>query len=400
MTKLSEVKELRQSFLGAYLLCPSRAYLDADMDETEALDEDHQKFGNSVHEIGHLVGIGNQPKNAWDHFLKLARKYQLSNQSYFDPETKRLFLEWYDRQLKAVAEEEVGGVEDEFHCVLGDVPVKGTIDRWGWVPGQITLKIESGKKTKTGDKSRRLRLTDHKTNRAPYTRDEVENSIQFHIYAGYLFQKFPDLDEIDIVYDLVRHGQFTHTIKRSEMADFFDWLSVQWDIIRNDKKRLPIVNKYCGWCRHKMTCPAFIKLVKDANKGGVPVTVVNPTNEDEWRALFQTYTSVKASIKALEKKAEEIAELFRIHLADVGPVPSGDGKEIYLMVNPRFKFDASQVYNALKGLNKQHMFCEVVDVKKEPLDRMMGNWPEIAKVVQPLLQTYYVNPSLKERKAR
>lgn len=384
-TETFELKKLRQSFLGNYLLCPTRAFKDAEID-TDALSADHQKFGNTIHEMARMAAQTGRPTDVKKSFLKIAKKFGLTALDYLNPETQRLVEEWFERLVADLEEEEIGGIEDRFDVILNGVPCTGTVDRWGW------RKVE---------KKKRLRISDYKTNRVPYTRDEVENSVQFNMYAAYLFQKFPDVKEIDVVYDLVRFGHFAHTITRDENDQFLDWLSTMWDIISQDKTRIPKLNKYCSWCNHKMTCPAFINLMKEAGKGGIVIpAVVNPANVHEWQVLFDSLEGLKASKKMIEKRVEEIEQIFRIKIADDGEIPLEDGGEIYLSTNPRNSYPAYDVYKALKSIGKDHFMPEIVTIGKEKLDRIAANHPDVAKAIDGLMQVEYVKPTLKSRKGK
>lgn len=393
---MKAIKELRQSFLNAYGLCALRAYSDAEADRDDEVSADHLLFGTTTHAIAEMACESWRTKNvfptwdkAWLFYQKKGQTLRLLPEQFYNADTKELLEAWYER-LKRTIEEEVIATELQFHGTLVTpsgvkVPITGTIDRLG--------KLNS-----MGEGTYRYRITDYKTNRVPYTRDEVENSVQLRMYSAWVFSKYPDAEEIEVVYDLIRFGQFRHIITRESLEDFLEWLGMMWQTIKADADPQPVLNSYCAWCNHKVTCPAFITLMKQVHNGSFAPVVVNPKNNKEWIDLWTSISTLAATIKILEGRKTEAESLFRAKLADDGvPVVVGD-KEIYLKTNPRNKLDPMRVYDLFREMKLLQLFPEVVTVVKEKLEKITNGRPGMKEQVEQIIEVEYVKPTLTSRK--
>ena len=138
--------------------------------------------------------------------------------------------------------EEIHGVEERFSTEIAGEKLIGFIDRVDLLDG-----------------GQRLVITDLKTNRKLYSRDEVENSLQLYLYALVMSLRFPDIpaENIELVYDMLYFGVKQRTTCDPVMlAAAVKMIGYYSEAIRTSEFPAK-VSPLCSWCSFRKSCPAY-----------------------------------------------------------------------------------------------------------------------------------------------
>jgi len=110
-------------------------------------------------------------------------------------------------------------------------------------------------------------VVDYKTNQANVGTDELRKKIQARFYALICQILHPDAKSIRVEFHMLRHGITTVVFTPQDNLDTWNWLLSEVDrILAAPLDPPPTLNKECGFCMVKATCPA---LVNNINNGGV-----------------------------------------------------------------------------------------------------------------------------------
>lgn len=138
-----------------------------------------------------------------------------------------------------VDELQVRGVEIPFDLPLGRFRVKGFIDRIDDLGGG------------------HLEIIDYKTNKSPFTSEELENSLQLSLYQHVAQKLFPQAKKFTLSYWLLRHGYKQVTTRTPEQLDaHMSYLQCLGE--QTESGSYPArLNILCGWCDHRDRCEDF-----------------------------------------------------------------------------------------------------------------------------------------------
>ena len=241
---------------------------------------------------------------------------------------------------------QVRGCEVPFELPLGRFTVKGFIDR-----------VDD-----LGDGH--LEIIDYKTNRQPYSEDELENSMQLSLYQWVAQQLFPWAKKFTLSYWMLRMGYKQSTDRTpEELAQhiaFFQNLGEQTEQAPYPAK----LNALCGWCDHRDRCDAF----QAASRSDATIDLNGAVGLD---ALVLKREALAGVMNAAKNAKDAIDAQIKDVLNQNGDFSAG-GKSFRFIERTSYSYDIGKTMGLLRplqsqlGLSDQAMFEAVasVDAKK------------------------------------
>lgn len=215
-------------------------------------------------------------------------------------------------------------------------------------------------------------MIDYKTSRWEKDQDEVDEDPQQWAYNWLAHEYYPEIDELDQIYDQLRFGQL-HTSKTdAQRAEIRDWLTVaarnyfQPKTIGQDGLPEPRFNQWCPYCSIIMDCTIIPKLSAWALSrikllGGEFPEDAGVTPMDE---LLEPFQDVQTAVKTLKEYETRAKDLVR-HMS----VTDRDrlGFRTYERSNTIFTAEAAERLYEELGPTR---FFSVVKITKNALDRI------------------------------
>ncbi|MCP4677623.1 MAG: PD-(D/E)XK nuclease family protein, partial [Deltaproteobacteria bacterium] len=141
---------------------------------------------------------------------------------------------------------QVLAIEREFKIQAGAYTVLGYIDRVDRIDNDT------------------VRIIDYKTNRMLFTRNEVDESLQFSIYCIAAKQLWPWAKNILLSFDMLRHGVTLTTTRTDEQLEsalaYVETLSRLTEEVNDYPAKL---NTNCVYCDHSKLCPVYNEVLQN-----------------------------------------------------------------------------------------------------------------------------------------
>lgn len=410
-----DVRHLSTSLVGSWPQCPLRAwnsYATRNEHGNDYHGSEPTRFGTAVHDM-------------------MERLHRASMSGEEVPSFTRLFDEvWtehacYDREyhgLREQAEEfmvrSLGGrppsqrtVGVETHFLL-DLISDAFYDLEGMSETAITWLVDEIIETGgvpliskidrlDADDQGHWYVYDYKTNFQPFTRDEVENSVQLGIYDMAVRAMIgPDgvADDEDLlfggvtcIYDMLRHGRFSTVFSEEQREALRHYLINLWHQIRAVPVPRPRINTYCSMCEIRGNCPAY----EDVLYSDVQEVATDSTYPSE---ILEEWEDMKAREKIIKKRTEELASQLStiIVTADGEPVILEDGREVALVPNARYEYDARRVIDLLAENQALVLLPDLVSISNGAVDRVLRSMPFRDEMLA-LKEKHFVKSSVKVR---
>jgi putative RecB family exonuclease len=136
------------------------------------------------------------------------------------------------------------GIEHELIGFIGEVPIKGYIDRWSWLEGP----------------SDGIVVTDYKTGKTPRPQYRPAKFQQLLIYADALAAELDaTVSKVELLY-LKDGTRLTKAVRKSDIESMRTTVTNTYNgIIERCEYGTfePTPNKLCDWCSFKNICPAW-----------------------------------------------------------------------------------------------------------------------------------------------
>ncbi|NQS98666.1 MAG: PD-(D/E)XK nuclease family protein [candidate division Zixibacteria bacterium] len=159
--------------------------------------------------------------------------------------------------------------------------------------------------------SQTVHILDYKTNRMLYTAEEFRQSLQASIYIMAIKEEFPEIENVEMQFHMLRHGirqRITRTDEElDEAREYIFLINKRIQQIKDGKPALEILNKYCPWCEYRHQCNTY----QDACKSDYPITLTDP---NDLQAIADEYEEISARAKIMYARKEELAELLKAKL--------------------------------------------------------------------------------------
>jgi putative RecB family exonuclease len=244
---------------------------------------------------------------------------------------------------------DVLAVEKEFRLAVGPFTVLGFIDRVDWVDDETIL------------------VTDYKTNRQLFAREEVDSSLQLSLYAVAVRQLWPWVKNVQLRYWMLRHNAFQDTSRTEEqLADalaYIEALGHQTETSQDYPARL---NGNCSYCDHRKHCPAYAEALK-----GKRESVCSDLSDLE--AVAREREEVARLSKALYARKEELDSILKTHLKHNSElVLAGTRYRMYSVTSLDYPLEPTvSLLAEASGLSQEALVEKIATVDKKALESVL-----------------------------
>jgi hypothetical protein len=235
-----------------------------------------------------------------------------------------------------------------------------------------------------------LYIVDYKTSRIALTKSEADVDEQLSMYDLVASYIFPEYENVVLQLQYVRLGEFVSTTRTPEEREIFKkWLIHMYYQIKNDVSPKQTINKYCGWCDARHGCTAYQELIHGEH-------VDEDVKALEFEQLDEELEKVNTYLKILDGRKKEIEARFKEELKATDNEPIKTSKsELYVRNNVRKTYDVSTVITAFPN-----QFEKLLSVKKQDVDKLAKDNPEIQQMLDETAETYFISPTLQRRKVK
>ena len=363
---------LRQSMVNTYLQCPARFYAIYE----EGKEEPKNKFtemGTAVHAVLEAYYKGEFKRED----LNQAFDYWWTKYGPNDFKDYQECLDMIRRYFERNPDDpDVIAVELDFNVTVNGVPISGTIDRIDRIDEHT------------------IRLVDYKTNQMPFSRDDLEGSIQFKMYNLALMELKDQLggfDRIINTYEMLRLD-YAQSIEytKEELEEFAQWLKVIWTKILSGVDREARPHPYC------IHNPVSDKC-KELNRKLLS-EVEEPADTIE--ELVEQLEVLKAQEKLVKTRRGEVEALIKEAISQHGGEITIGDRVWTTRSQARTVYPADKVIRILAMHGHADKIPDLVNISTTSLKRTFKDNQEIMNIIESVAETNYTAPSIVSRKRR
>jgi hypothetical protein len=191
------------------------------------------------------------------------------------------------------------GIEQEFRLTIEGFVVEGFIDRADRVDAETVL------------------ITDYKSNRAIFSREEVDQDLQLSIYAMAAQALWPWAKKVRLSFYLLRHGFRMETARtEQDLAAARKYIAMLGCASETATEYEARLNENCNWCDHRSQCAAYHR----ALLGKVECVC---TDEKDLEAVGREREEVAKLAKALYARKEALERILKKQIENVGELKLG-----------------------------------------------------------------------------
>ena len=208
-------------------------------------------------------------------------------------------LRAYARQQPLVDPANILAVEQEFWLPVDRFEVLGYIDRVDRVDDET------------------IAVVDYKSNRAIFTREEVDHDLQLSIYAMAAQMLWPWAKTVRLGLYLLRHGILMETTRSEEdLAAARAYIAMLGREIESATDFPARLNENCAWCDHRAHCPTYHR----ALLGKVEAVC---QDEQDLEAIARERDEVARLAKILYARKEALEKILKVQLQEVDRLELG-----------------------------------------------------------------------------
>lgn len=235
-------------------------------------------------------------------------------------------LRSYAKQYPTVDHMTILDVEREFNIDVGGFTVNGYIDR--------VDKIADD----------HIAIVDYKSNRALFTRDELETDLQMSIYGLAARKLYPWAKRVSFVFHMLRHATPQGTQRTAQEIDdaagYVVALGKRSEEPRKPDEWTPTLNANCSYCDHRRRCPLYAKVL--ANK----YEVTKVANTDDFGEVATVREELHKLAKILYAKKGELDDLIRAKITREGEFDAGGYHYRYISGGTEKTYNPASVIRA------------------------------------------------------
>lgn len=214
-------------------------------------------------------------------------------------------------------------------------------------------------------------MVDYKTSKWEKGQEDVDEDEQMWSYNWIIHEVYPEVDELDQVYDQFRHGQVHTSKSEKQRRQIKTWLTIQArnyfgdDDVQADGLLKPRFNNWCAWCPILADCAIIPRLSSWALSRirllGAELPAAQEEITPDIGELLEPFVSVQTALKTLKAYEDRVKELVReMPDADRGRL----GFKTYTRHNTVFTAEALERMHAEMG----PAFFTLVKASKGRLD--------------------------------
>jgi len=166
-----------------------------------------------------------------------------------------------------------------------------------------------------------LLVIDYKSNRAIYTRDDVDGSLQLALYEAGAAALYP-AEECGPVrgscYVMLRHGSLVQHRDPAAVltpAAALEYAAHMGGVIEADTRFYPKLNHHCGWCSFRGACEEY--------RAALESTELQPIDVRDIDAVAAERERVAAIAKLAEERKAELDRRLKADVAELGALTAG-----------------------------------------------------------------------------
>ncbi len=244
---------------------------------------------------------------------------------------------------------DVLAVEEEFRLQVGRFEVLGFIDRVNRIDDET------------------IEVVDYKTNRALFTRDELDGSLQMSLYELAVRRLWPWAKKVRLVFAMLRHGIRQTTSRTPEQLEaalaYVETLGRMTEEATDYPAR---VGGQCVWCDHRVHCDAYGK----ALAGGRKELGAEPSDLE---AVAREREEVASLAKILTARKYELEGVLKAHHRDRDELVIGPMRySLATTTSTSYPLDRTlRVLEAQTGKPREELLARVAIVDKDALDALV-----------------------------
>jgi CRISPR/Cas system-associated exonuclease Cas4 (RecB family) len=259
-------------------------------------------------------------------------------------------LRAFVRAQGVVDHRDVLAVEKEFRLSAGPFSVLGFIDRVDRIDDET------------------IEVTDYKTNRQLFTREEVDTSLQLSLYEIAVRRMWPWAKNVRLTFAMLRHGVRMTTARTEEqLAAALAYVETIGRMTESATDFPARVSGNCVYCDHRAQCPAYA----DALTGRRAVLGADP---DDLEAVAREREEVARLAKIMYARKSELEGVLRQHL---------QGEDSLVLAGMRYSLTPTttgvayptgktlRVLQEKTGLAADELVERVAVIDKERLDTLL-----------------------------
>ena len=199
-------------------------------------------------------------------------------------------------------------VEQEFNITVEGFTINGYIDRIDKVDDAC------------------VRIVDYKSNRALFTKGDLETDLQVSVYALAARSLYPWATRVELVFHMLRFDTRQAAVRDVQtIDDAAGYVGAIGRRSESDTEWIARPNENCGYCDHRARCDAYGAIVS----GSAPSPTVTDPNDID--ATVREREVVAKLAKMLYARKDELDKILKRKVAEEGAFTTGDGIHVRLI---------------------------------------------------------------------
>ena len=377
---------LRQSMVTSYVQCPKKFYAQYE----DGLNESSifTKMGTAIHGALEDVMTIYKTENKYpeqDKVEAILTKWWLDH----GINDKDHFIKYKDMlsdYVQRVQHDDIQiiGIEYEFETEIDGIPLTGTIDRIDRIDEETIIVI------------------DYKSNMMPFSRADIDESIQFHQYAMALNtpkikKEVGGFKHIICRYEMLRHGypqdRVFHDVDSNEdIKNYTEWVTLLYKKIMEGTDREPSINQYCAFCSIRGNCEAYQAMIMEE----VPHT--NP--EMDLNEIVGAMERLALQRKSVEKEYKNVQSIIKAKISEHDGSIGINDREYYASAKKVDSYNTQDIIRILTMQGLSGSFADVFKVNTAGLKQVVKENPHIADKIESVREDNYYSPQIMSRKLK
>lgn len=377
---------LRQSMITSYVQCPKKFYAQYE----DGLNESSifTKMGTAIHgaledvmEIYKVTGGYPDQDKVEAILAKWWLDYGINDKDHFI-KYKNMLSDYVQRVQHD--DIQIIGIEYEFETEIDGIPLTGTIDRIDRIDEDTIMVV------------------DYKSNMMPFSRADVDESIQFHQYAMALNtpkikKEMGGFKHVICRYEMLRHGypqdRVFHDVDNNEdIKNYTEWITILYKKIMEGTDREPSINQYCAFCSIRGNCEAYQAMIVEE----VPHT--NP--EMDLNEIVGAMERLALQKKVVEKEYKNVQSIVKAKISQHDGSVGINDREYYASAKKVDSYNTQDIIRILTMQGLSGSFADVFKVNSAGLKKVIKENPHIADKVESVREDNYYSPQIMSRKLK
>lgn len=379
---------LSVSKIQAYEQCPACFYHQYLSDEGASTDNGNffTFFGSILHEVVEMASKYYKETGIivpWESLYDEA--WEKNKLSGFDAylEGKELLKSYFLRNPVDKRTDDPVFIEHEWRGELGGCTFGLMIDYAGIMKNDPTTGI----------------LKDYKTNRMPFTPNELESSFQLRVYELVLRRHLlPEVKNWIAGYEMFRFGwQACPQWTEDDLLDAEEYIATTYKQIMVDNTWEEKLNNFCGYRNCRFTCKTYQDFLNNPKRyvGGFNLEGVDYAEIERQRTLMGTYE------KIAKKHKEEAADILKVAIqqaAAEGKRFEINGEELELYAGSTQSYRYYDTRNVLLAAGELSLLDDCLSIQKTKMDKVLQARPELRLQLAGCMSTNYASPYIVKKK--